>query len=95
LVVPTIVLAEIKYLKAKGKIRSALDEVMVTMQADPRFTVYSFDENVLDRMPTHLEIHDAIIAGTALLWGDLRRDRVPVITRDPAIEQSGLVETVW
>ncbi len=95
LVVPTIVLAEIKYLKAKGRIGPSLNEAMATIGADPRFTIYPFDESVVTLMPTSLDIHDAIIVGTALVYRDLLGVRVRVVTRDAKIIASALVETVW
>jgi hypothetical protein len=94
-VVPTIVLAEIKYLKTKGRIQPSLTEVLMTIEADPRFTVYPFDESVVARMPTMLDIHDAIIVGTALVYRDLLGADVQIITRDEAITSSGLITTVW
>jgi len=70
LVIPTIVLAEVKYLKTRGRIRPSLTEVMDTVSSDPRFTVYPFDEAVVEKMPPALDIHDAIIVGTA---GSIRK----------------------
>ena len=95
LVVPTIALAEIKFLKERGRIQPSLDEVMTVIGGDPRFTIYPFDEGVLARMPTTLEIHDAIIVGTALSYENIFADDVQIITRDAEIESSGLVRTVW
>jgi len=95
LVVPTIVLAEIKYLKAKGRIQPSLSEVMATIEEDPRFTVYPFDEAVVTRMPTNLDIHDAIIVGTALVYRELLGTDARIVTRDPAIASSGVVNTIW
>ena len=95
LVVPTIVLAEIKFLKARGRIRPSLGEVLTAIERDPRFTVYPFDESVVDRMPTELEMHDAIIVGTALVYQEVQASGVRIITRDPAIVEFGAVGTVW
>jgi len=95
LILPTIVLAEIKYLKARGRIQPSLSAVMQTIDEDPRFTVYPFDEGVLRVMPVGADIHDAIIIGTALLYREVRQTNVRVISRDPAIASSSFVQTVW
>lgn len=95
LVIPTVVLAEIKYLKARGRIQPSLGEVMATIEEDPRFTIYPFDESVVRLMPTSLNIHDAIICGTALVYRDILGEDIKVVTKDSQIRDSGLVETVW
>ena len=46
-------------------------------------------------IPGNLEMHDGIIVATALLIQDSSDEDVAVITRDRAIRDSGLVETVW
>jgi hypothetical protein len=68
---------------------------MDVIERDDRFTVYPFDENVLSVMPLELDIHDAIIVGTALVYRDVLGADVRVITRDPRIQTSGIIETVW
>jgi hypothetical protein len=45
-------------------------------------------------LPTTLNIHDAIIVGTALVHRDLLGEQVALITRDPEITASGLVPVV-
>ncbi len=94
-VVPTIVLAEIRYLKARARIQPSLTEVLGAIESDRRFTIYPFDESVVSRMPTALDIHDAIIVGTALVYKELLEADVRIITKDPAIASAGLVETIW
>ena len=68
---------------------------MNSIQEDPRFTVYPFDEAVVTKMPTSLDIHDGIIVGTALVYQDMLGVSASVITRDEAIVSSRLVHTVW
>lgn len=95
LVVPTIVLAEVKHLAARGRIRSSWREVMEAVESDPRCVVYPLDASVVELMPAGLEIHDAIICGTALLYRDVLGTDVQVVTTDGEIRASGVVETVW
>ena len=48
------------------------------------------------RIATNIgEIHDAIVVATALVYRDVLRQEVTVITKDEAIRQSGLVEVLW
>ena len=46
-------------------------------------------------LPTTLDIHDAVIVGTALVYRDLLGQQVALITKDAAITTSGLVPVVW
>jgi hypothetical protein len=42
-----------------------------------------------------LDIHDAIIVATALIYRELSTEAVVVVTRDEAIIRSGLAQTLW
>ncbi len=95
LVIPSIVLAEIKYLAFKGKTKLSLNEVLEVIQDDDRCVVYPLDSNVIEIMPPALDIHDGIICGTALLYRDILQQQVCLITRDDEIIKSGLIKTVW
>lgn len=44
---------------------------------------------------SYLDIHDAIVVATALVYRDVLRQQVTVITKDEAIRQSRLVEVLW
>lgn len=46
-------------------------------------------------MPPGLEIHDAILCGTAPICMDSLKEDVRVITKDESIVQSGIVATTW
>lgn len=94
-VVPTIALAELRFLHARGRIDVSLAEVRAHLHDTANFSVHPFDEHVLDRMPDALEIHDAIIVGTALALQDTGADEVALITNDRQITDSGLVQVIW
>src|SRR5438876_9357797 len=64
-VIPTIVLAEIKHLFARGRIAVNLESVLAHVAGGSDCTIYSLDETVVARLPTSLDIHDAVIVGTA------------------------------
>lgn len=92
LVIPVIVLAEIKYLSHKGRFAQTLDEVLRVINSDPRCTIYPVDLSVVNKAPLGLDIHDSLIVGTALVQ---REAITGILTRDEAITSSGLVPTAW
>jgi len=57
--------------------------------------VHPLDEEVVAKIPTNLDIHDAIIVATALVYRDIRQLPVTLITKDTKISQSGLIQTLW
>jgi predicted nucleic acid-binding protein len=92
LIIPVIVLAEIKYLARKDRLARTLDEVLQVINRDPRCTIYPIDLSVVNKAPLGLDIHDSLIVGTALV----QREAVDgVLPRDGAIVSSGLVPTFW
>jgi len=92
LIIPAIVLAEIKYLAHKNRLPQTLDEVLRVINSDSRCTIYPIDLSVVSKAPFGLDIHDSLIVGTALV----QREAVTgILTRDEAITSSGLVPTVW
>ena len=92
LIIPAIVLAEIKYLAHKGRLAQSLDEVLRVINSDPRCTIYPVDLSVVSKAPLGLDIHDSLIVGTALVQ---REAITGILTRDEAITSSGLVPTLW
>ena len=95
IVVPTIVLAEIKFLFARKRIFVDLQTVINRISISENCTAYPLDEAVIERLPTDLNIHDGLIVATALVYRDLLGQSVAVITKDGEIKQSGLIETLW
>ena len=95
LVIPSIVLGEIKYLAARGRIKLAIDEVIETLENDPRCVIYPLDSHVIQAMPVILDIHDGIICGTALLYRDVLGETVRILTKDERIRDTAGIQTVW
>lgn len=92
LIIPAIVLAEIKYLSGRGRFAQTLDDVLRVTSTDPRCVLSPIDLNVIQHAPASLDIHDGLIVGTALA------QPMPVdgiLTCDEAITKSGLVPVVW
>ncbi len=95
LIVPTIALAEARFMIFKNKVGIIWDDIIRTMESDDRLRPFPLTVEVLSRVPDSLEMHDGIIVASAQLIQDVADDDVAVITRDRAIRDSGLVETVW
>jgi PIN domain nuclease of toxin-antitoxin system len=94
-VVPTIVLAEITFLYARHRIAIDLPQVLARVTSAANCLVYPLDGAVVERLPTTLNIHDAIIVATALVFCDVLNERTAVVTKDAEITASGLVNVVW
>jgi PIN domain nuclease of toxin-antitoxin system len=95
IVVPSIVLAEIWYLFQRKRIQSSPQDVRSRILSATNCSIYPLDEAVLEKMPTGLEIHDAIIVGTSLVYRDLIQRPTQLITRDHAIADSKLIDVLW
>jgi PIN domain nuclease of toxin-antitoxin system len=94
-ILPTIVLVEITYLYTKGRIDVDTAFVQQRHVAASNCVLYPLDEQVVMQIPTGLNIHDAIIVATALVYRDILHESVAVITKNGEITHSGLIETVW
>lgn len=92
LIIPTIVLAEIKDLARKGRFTQTLADVLAVIEFDQRCLVYPVNLEVIRAAPMQLDIHDSLIVGVALVQADAVNG---VLTCDQAITSSGLVPVVW
>ena len=95
IVVPVIVLAELKYLHRRSRIPLSFSAVQTIIGADERCIIYPVNEEVVELLPLDLDIHDAIICATALVCRRSLGEDTVVLTKDQAISNSGLVSTVW
>ena len=95
LIIPSIVLAEITYLYERKRIATSASEIRRRLIAADNVVVYPLDEQVVDKLPTALDIHDGIIVATALLYRDVLRQEVAVVTKDEMIAGSGLINVIW
>jgi|SRR5262245_55306046 len=94
-VFPTIVLAEITFLYARHRIAIGLPHVLAHIASAANCPVYPLDGTVVERLPTSLNIHDAIIVATALVFRDVLSERTAVVTKDADITASGLLDVLW
>lgn len=95
LIIPAIALIEIKFLYSKGRIAIDVDRVQQEIVSASNCTVYPIDEQIVALTPTNLNIHDAIIVATGLVYRDVFGLPTAVVTRDEEIEKSALIQTVW
>lgn len=80
----------------KKRFSTSLEEVFAVIENDQRCIVQPMDLDVVSMLPTKLEIHDAIITATALLFkGNPYFEDVEIITKDEEILKSKLVKTIW
>jgi PIN domain nuclease of toxin-antitoxin system len=92
IIIPTVVLAEILYIAGKGKITLTLDETLQKIDSYENFIVAALDVQILkvaEKIKVDLEMHDKLIAATALYYN------ASLITRDPSITKSGACTTIW
>ena len=94
-ILPTIVLVEITYLYTKGRITVDIAAVQQRLVAAANCVLYPLDEQVAMRIPTGLNIHDAIIVATALVYRDILHESIAVITKNGEITRAGLIHTMW
>lgn len=95
LVIPSIALAEITYLYARKRIRTNIQQVLSDVASADNCTIYPLDEQVVQRIPENLELHDGIVVATALTYRELLDNDVVVITKDRTITESGLIPVLW
>jgi len=95
IVVPSIVMLEIKYLYDRKRISIAFDEVVEKAETTENVVIHPLDIFVATFAPIKLEIHDAIIVGTAINLSQQHDEPVSLVTRDETITKSGLVRVIW
>ena len=95
IVVPSIVMLEIRYLYNRRRISISFEEALQRVETAVNVLLHPLDISVVTLAPNELEIHDAIIVGTALYLSDELEEPVPLVTRDKTISDSRLVPVIW
>ena len=95
IVVPSIVMLEIRYLYNRKRISISFEEALQHIETAANVLLHPLDISVVTLAPAELEIHDAISVGTALYLSDELKEPVPLITLDKTISNSGLVPVIW
>jgi PIN domain nuclease of toxin-antitoxin system len=92
LIIPTIVLAEIKYLSHQGRFLQTLEDVLTAINTINRCVVYPIDLQVIQSAPDGLDIHDSLIVGTALVQAGAVDG---ILTKDRTITAVSTVPAIW
>jgi len=95
IIVPSIVLMEIKYLYLHKRISISFEATLEKIESCDNILVYPLDISVASFAPTSLDIHDAIIVGTALQASEDLGLPSSLVTADKAITGSRLVPVIW
>jgi PIN domain nuclease of toxin-antitoxin system len=95
IVVPSMALVEARYLFVAKRIKISLTELYQEVLNLANCTIYPLDEEVVNRIPENLNIHDAIITATALVYREVMGHQVNLITKDRRIRDSKLIDVLW
>jgi predicted nucleic acid-binding protein len=90
--IPAIVFSEILYLSEKKRIEISMRDVADYLKRYPNYKEHALDLSVIQtaaRITDINELHDRLIAGTALYL------ELDLITNDPVIQASKFVNTIW
>lgn len=80
------------YIAKKGRITISFSETIKKIEDSENFEIAPLDLeilNIADKIDFELEMHDRLIAATALFFD------VPVLTKDKTIKDSNVCETIW
>lgn len=95
IIIPSIVTLEIKYLYNRKRIPLSFEDALKQIETGENIILHPLDASVATFAPTTLDIHDAIVVGTALYLSNEFGQPVSLITADRAISNSGLVPVIW
>lgn len=90
-IIPAIVLAEIKHMIAIKRIDIKFESVIEYLGECDNCIVYPINEDVVEHMPKELDIHDALIVATGLIYKDFLGEDVYILTEDHLIKNSGIL----
>ena len=94
-IVPSIVMLEVKYLYYRKRISISFEEVLSKTETSENVVIHPLDMLVATFAPVKLEIHDAIIVGTTINLSKQHGQLVSLITKDENISKSGFVPVIW
>lgn len=95
LIVPVIVLAEVKHAADRKRVMITFEAVLQAVLASRRITIFPLDVFSLHYLSSELDIHDSIIVATARFCKELFREDISILTNDQLITESGLVPIIW
>lgn len=92
IIIPAVVLAEMMYIAKKGRITMSFAETVKKIEESENFEITPLDLAILkkaDEIDYELEMHDRLIAATALFFD------APILTKDQTIKESKLCSVIW
>jgi len=92
IIIPAMVLVELSYLSERKRIETGLNDFKKYRAEHKSIVVEPMTEEVIEKtfeIDDIPELHDRIIAGTALKAG------VELITNDPIISRSRFIKVIW
>lgn len=95
LVISAIVLVEVKYLYAAKRIKTNFVELIQRLNRLTNCSICPLDEEVVEFIPENLNIHDAIIVATALVYRNVLGHQVSLTTKDRMVRDSKLIDVFW
>ena len=95
IIIPTIVMMEIKYLYQHKRITLSFEEALQQIEASENVLLYPLDISIATLAPITLDIHDAILVGTTIHLAAELGQPISLVTVDKAITESKLVPVIW
>ena len=97
LIVPSIVLFEMKYAIDKGRFPIDILECTLNLIKQGNCMSYPLEESLLDYLPKELDIHDGIIYATAAIQKKSFDETIHLLTKDKEIRElkQDSVKIVW
>ncbi len=92
---PTVVLAECRFLIERKKSPLTFSSLLESCEHDPRIQITPFDLDCVKLLSPSLEIFDAALVATALVFERRTGSAVTLLTKDREIQASGFVPTMW
>jgi len=89
-----IVLAEIKHLISLKRINVDFEKVTDYLSESENCIIYPVDEDIVENMPEGLNIHDALIVATGLVYKNILQEEVKILTEDEEIIKSKLLPVI-
>ncbi|MBN2541495.1 PIN domain-containing protein [bacterium] len=93
--IPSIVMAELKYIFRKFKILNKFKKVFSEITSDYNCIILPLNEDIVEKMDANLEMHDSIIITSAINYKKIQKEDVKIITKDKMIQKISLVDTIW
>lgn len=95
IIIPSIVMMEIKYIYQHKRITLSFEEALQQVETSENILLHPLDISVVAKAPIKLDIHDAIIIGTAIQAAEEFAQNVLLVTIDKSIADSKLAPVIW